>query len=103
MRFFLSGCDFDLAEALAQIHHGDDLAAEIDDAFDGFGSARDGSDLGNANDFAHRSDTDAERLVADAKPDDLKVFVLSLSWVSGARELGVFAFRVAMRLAAARV
>src|SRR6185312_7246166 len=69
------GLNFDLTEAFAQIHHGDDLAAQVDHALDRIGGARNRSDLGDANDFAHRSDADAKRLVPDAKPDDLKVFV----------------------------
>src|SRR5258708_30894581 len=63
-----------LAKALAQVHHRNDLPAQVDHSFNRFRSAGHRGDLRNTDDLPHRTDADAERFVSDAKADDLEVF-----------------------------
>src|SRR5258708_32295726 len=63
-----------LAKALAQVHHRNDLPAQVDHAFNRFRSAGHRSDLRNPNDLAHRANAHAARFVSDATADDLEVF-----------------------------
>ena len=91
-----------LAEALAQVHHGDDFPAKIDHAFDQVRCAGDRSYFRNADDFAHGGDTYAVRFVTDAETDDLKVlFHQRVSGFLGTRQLGVFEFLVTIFFRAA--
>src|SRR5882672_3370444 len=57
--------DLGLTETLAEIHHRDDLSAEIDHTFDEIRGARNGSDFGDADNFAHGADANAVRFIAD--------------------------------------
>src|SRR5690348_8403720 len=96
------GLNLGLAEALAQVHHGDNLAAKIDHAFDQVRSAGDRSDFRNADDLAHGGDTHAVRFVPYPETDDLKVFFHQrVSGPLGTRQFGVFEILVALFLRAA--
>src|SRR5689334_7720378 len=64
---FLVGGDFDLAKAFALVHHRDNLAAQVDHAFDGFLGIGNRGDFRHADDFAHGADPDSERFLTDAK------------------------------------
>src|ERR1700733_74566 len=72
---FLGGLNICFAEALTKINDRNNLSAEIDDAFDIIRGVRNGSDGGNANNFAHDRNRHTESLSADAKADDLYVLV----------------------------
>src|SRR6266851_6864151 len=88
---FLVGLSFGLAEALAQIHHRNNFAAEIDDALDGVGSVGNSGDFRNAHDFAHGADTHPERFLTDAKANDLKfLFHHAVSRTSGTNQFRIF-------------
>src|SRR4029077_734075 len=71
---FLVVRDFSLAETFAQVHHGNDFAAQVDDAFDGVGRVGNRGDFGDANDFTDGANADSERFVPDAKTHDLEIF-----------------------------
>src|SRR6266446_7391321 len=65
--------DFGLAETLAEIHHRNDFSAEVDHAFDEVRGTRNGSDFGDADNFAHGADSNAVRFIADPETYNVQI------------------------------
>ena len=59
------------AETAAQVDHRDDLAAQVDDAFDERGRPRHPGDRLQADDLVDAGDVDAVQLGADLEQDEL--------------------------------
>src|SRR5882724_5015579 len=82
-----------LTESFAEVHHRNDFPAQIDHPLDQLGSAWNRGNLRNAHNFAHGSDTNAVRFIADTKADDLKIFFhREVSGPLGTRHFRVFEF-----------
>src|SRR5882724_3662190 len=94
--------DFGLTETLAEIHDRNDFSAEIDHAFDQIRSARNGSDFGDADNFAHGADSNAVRFVADPETYNVQIlFHREGPCLLRARHFGVFEFLIAVRFRSA--
>src|SRR5260370_1175500 len=65
--------DLALTKTLAEIHHRNDFSAEIDDTFDQIRSARNGGNLGNADNFAHGADSNTVRFIADPETYNVQI------------------------------
>src|SRR5579883_1185355 len=78
------------AESLAQVHHGNDLSAQVDYALDQVRRAGHRRDLRNPHDFPYGTNANAVRFTANAKSDDLEFFLHAGLSASGTRHLGVF-------------
>src|SRR6266404_4462667 len=65
--------DLGLTKTLAEIHHRNDFSAEVDDTFDQIRSARNGGNLGNADNFAHGADSNTVRFIADPKTYNVQI------------------------------
>ncbi len=81
-----------LPKRFTQIHYGNDLPAQVDDALDDVRSVGDRSNFRDANDFANGADADSVRLVPDAKTDDLVVFLHVAHSGQGLLTSGVLVF-----------
>src|ERR1700687_471023 len=89
----LIGMNLGLAESFAEVHDGNDFAAQIDHALDQIGSTGNRGNLRNADNLAHGGDANAVRFIADAKADDLKIFFhREVSGPLGTRHFRVFEF-----------
>src|SRR5208337_4214042 len=80
--------DSDRAEALAQIHDRNDLAAKIDDTLNDARSVGHRGDVRDANNFAHGSDTNPIGFVSDAEANDLEIFLHEALSGSGTSDFG---------------
>src|SRR6266849_4411040 len=90
---FLIVLNVGLAKTLAQVHHGNNFPAKIDDPFDGIGSVGNRGDFRHAHDFANGADAHPEGFIADAKTNDLKVlFDHAISGHLGTRHFRIFEF-----------
>src|SRR5215467_9721214 len=61
-----------LSETLAQVHDGDDFAAQVDDAFEVVGGVGHGGDLRHPHDFVQRGDGHAISFASHLKTHDME-------------------------------
>src|SRR5882672_9752899 len=91
-----------LTETLAEIHHRNDFSAKINHTFDQIRSARNGSDFGNADNFAHGANSNAVRFIADPETYNVQIlFHREGPCLLRARHFGVFEFLIAVRFRSA--
>src|SRR6267142_1481251 len=99
---FLVRNDFGLTETLSEIHHRNDFSAKINHTFDQIRSARNGSDFGNADNFAHGANSNAVRFIADPETYNVQIlFHREGPCLLRASHFGVFEFLIAVRFRSA--
>src|SRR6267143_2150576 len=65
--------DLSLTEALAEIHDWNNFSTEIDHTFDELRRARNGGNLGNANNLAHGGDANAVHFITDPETNNMQI------------------------------